>query len=199
MSTRKKVLIIVAVVVVGAAVIAANLFLRRDTGVQVTTEAIRARDLEALVSASGKVQPKRRVNISANRPGRVTRLAVNEGQRVKAGQFLLEIDPRSGAMLKRHALPDDMSSLSLRHMALAPDGETIAFGMQDQDRSTARSSAKRSSASIAIPRSVRSSWMRTAFRPDTRCRRSSGATLISISTHRMRSCAVSMGNPRRRS
>ena len=27
--------------------------------------------------------------------GRVTRLAVQEGQRVKAGQFLLEIDPRS--------------------------------------------------------------------------------------------------------
>jgi HlyD family secretion protein len=63
--------------------------------VQVSVEAIRARDLEALVSASGKVQPKRRVNISAQRPGRVTRLAVEEGQRVKTGQFLLEIDPRS--------------------------------------------------------------------------------------------------------
>ena len=62
---------------------------------QVTTEAIRARDLEAIVSASGKIQPKRQVNISANTMGRVTRLAVEEGQRVKAGQFLLEIDPRS--------------------------------------------------------------------------------------------------------
>jgi HlyD family secretion protein len=47
------------------------------------------------VSASGKVQPKTQVNISANTTGRVTRLAVDEGQRVKAGQFLLEIDPRS--------------------------------------------------------------------------------------------------------
>jgi HlyD family secretion protein len=46
------------------------------------------------VSASGKVQPKRSVDISANQMGRVTRLAVEEGQRVKAGQFLLEIDPR---------------------------------------------------------------------------------------------------------
>ena len=55
----------------------------------------RARDLEAIVSASGKVQPKRQVNISANRMGKVTRLAVEEGQTVKAGQFLLEIDPRS--------------------------------------------------------------------------------------------------------
>jgi HlyD family secretion protein len=95
MSTRKKVLIAVAVVAIGAAVAGANLYFRRDTGAAVTAETIRARDLEAIVSASGKVQPKRRVNISANRPGRVTRLAVEEGQRVKAGQFLLEIDPRS--------------------------------------------------------------------------------------------------------
>jgi HlyD family secretion protein len=63
--------------------------------VTVSAEALRKRDLEAIVSASGKIQPKRQVNISANTMGRVTRLAVEEGQRVKAGQFLLEIDPRS--------------------------------------------------------------------------------------------------------
>jgi HlyD family secretion protein len=40
------------------------------------------------------VQPKRQVNVSAQTPGRVTRIAVEEGQRVKAGQFLLEIDPK---------------------------------------------------------------------------------------------------------
>ena len=94
MLTRKKILIIVAVVLVGAAVVAANLYFRRETGLTVTAEAIRARDLEAIVSASGKIQPKRQVNVSANTTGRVTRLAVEEGQRVKAGQFLLEIDPR---------------------------------------------------------------------------------------------------------
>lgn len=93
--SRKKVLIIIAVVLVGAAVVAANLYFRRETGLTVNAEAIRSRDLEAIVSASGKIQPKRQVNVSANTTGRVTRLAVEEGQRVKAGQFLLEIDPRS--------------------------------------------------------------------------------------------------------
>ena len=52
-----------------------------------------SRDLEAIVSASGKIDPKKTVNISAQSMGRVTRLAVNEGDRVKAGQFLLQIDP----------------------------------------------------------------------------------------------------------
>ena len=93
--TRKKVAIIVLVVLVLAAVVGANLYFKRDTGPRVTAEDIRARDLEALVSASGKIQPKRQVNVSANTTGRVTRVAVEEGQRVKAGQFLLEIDPRS--------------------------------------------------------------------------------------------------------
>jgi len=93
--SRKNVVIIVLVVLVGAAVVAANLYFKRDAGPRVTAEDIRARDLEALVSASGKIQPKRQVNVSANTTGRVTRVAVEEGQRVKAGQFLLEIDPRS--------------------------------------------------------------------------------------------------------
>ena len=92
--TGKKVLIVLGVVLVGAAVVAANLYYRRDTGLSVQAEALRARDLEAIVSASGKVQPKRQVNVSAQTPGRVTRIAVEEGQRVKAGQFLLEIDPK---------------------------------------------------------------------------------------------------------
>ena len=100
--SRKKVLITVAVVAVGAAVVAANLYFRRDTGLTVNAEALRNRDLEAIVSASGRIQPKRQVNVSANTTGRVTRVAVEEGQRVKAGQFLLEIDPRSlDAQLQR--------------------------------------------------------------------------------------------------
>jgi HlyD family secretion protein len=100
--TRKKVLIIIGVVLAGAAVVAANVYFRRETGVSVNAEAVRARDLEAIVSASGKIQPKRQVNVSANTTGRVTRVAVEEGQRVKVGQFLLEIDPRSlDAQLQR--------------------------------------------------------------------------------------------------
>ena len=91
----KKALIIIGVLLIGGAVVAANLFYKREKGTEVTAEALRMRDLESFVSASGKIQPKRQVSISANQMGRVTRLAVEEGQRVKAGQFLLEIDPRS--------------------------------------------------------------------------------------------------------
>src|SRR6267378_3526485 len=93
--TRKKILITLAIVLIGAGVVAANLYYRRDKGLTVTTDVIKTRDLEAVVSASGKIQPKRLVNISADTPGRVVNLAVNEGDRIRKGQFLLQIDPKS--------------------------------------------------------------------------------------------------------
>src|SRR5437870_10664356 len=92
---RKNVLIAIGVVLIGAAVVAANLYFKKDKGLTVTTDAIRTRNLEAIVSASGKIQPKRLVNISADTAGRVVNLAVNEGDRVRVGQFLLQIDPKS--------------------------------------------------------------------------------------------------------
>jgi HlyD family secretion protein len=78
-----------------AAVAGANFWFKRDTGTTVTVEAVKNRDLQAIVSASGKIQAKRFVNMSAVQMGRVTRLGVEEGDRVKAGQFLLEIDPNT--------------------------------------------------------------------------------------------------------
>jgi HlyD family secretion protein len=94
-SRKKKILVGVGIVLVLAAIAGANFYLKRESGTQVTVEGIRARDLQAIVSASGKIQAKRYVDMSAVQMGRVTRLGVEEGDRVKAGQFLLEIDPNS--------------------------------------------------------------------------------------------------------
>ena len=93
--SRKNVLIAIVIVLIGAGVVAANLYYKKETGLTVTTDVIKTRDLEAIVSASGKIQPKRLVKISAETSGKVVNLAVNEGDRVKVGQFLLQIDPKS--------------------------------------------------------------------------------------------------------
>ncbi len=93
--SRKNVFIAIGVVLLGAAVVGANLYFKKDKGLSVTTDAIKTRDLEAIVSASGKIQPKRLVNISADTMGRVVNLAVNEGDRIRKNQFLLQIDPKS--------------------------------------------------------------------------------------------------------
>jgi HlyD family secretion protein len=49
-------------------------------------------DLQAKVSANGKIQATKKVDISATVPGQVVVLAVREGDQVKKGQFLLQLD-----------------------------------------------------------------------------------------------------------
>lgn len=94
MGTTGKVLIGVGIVALGGALVVANVKYGGQKAPKVATETIFRRDLEAIVSASGKLRPKRSVNISANTMGTITRLAVQEGDRVERGQFLLQIDPK---------------------------------------------------------------------------------------------------------
>ncbi|HXH05019.1 MAG TPA: efflux RND transporter periplasmic adaptor subunit [Vicinamibacterales bacterium] len=93
--TRRKWLIAGGLALLLAALAAASLLFRRERAIEVEVETIRRQRLEAIVTASGQIQPKRLVNISADTMGRVTQLAVNEGDRVRVGQFLLQIDPRN--------------------------------------------------------------------------------------------------------
>src|SRR5881409_1924341 len=93
MSTRNKVLVGAgaAALIVGLVLISAGA--RRDRGVEVRFEKVSRKDLVAAVTASGKIQPKKKVDISADITGRITRIAVREGDLVQKGQFLLQIDP----------------------------------------------------------------------------------------------------------
>ncbi len=95
MSSRKKIVIGLILVVVIGALAVANFAFRRTDAVSVTVEKIERHDLEAVVSASGKVQAKRSVDISAETMGKIVNLTVAEGQLVKKGELLLQIDPRN--------------------------------------------------------------------------------------------------------
>ena len=66
---------------------------RGEKPVDVRVEAVEARDLVASVGASGKVQPRVMVDLSADITGRIVSLRVREGDLVQKGQLLLRIDP----------------------------------------------------------------------------------------------------------
>ena len=91
----RKLLIGGLILLTGVALVLVNLYFERSDAPEVDVEAIARRDLQAVVSASGTIEPKLSVDMSASVMGRVTRLAVDEGDRVTAGQFLLQIDPES--------------------------------------------------------------------------------------------------------
>src|ERR687888_2264489 len=93
MSTRNKVLVGAGAAVLIVGIVAISAGARRDRGQEVRFETVGRRDLVAAVTASGKIQPKKKVDISADITGRITRIAVREGDLVTEGQFLLQIDP----------------------------------------------------------------------------------------------------------
>ncbi len=53
---------------------------------------VRLEDVTSRVKAPGKIEPKTQVKISADVPGKVIHLAVEEGDRVRKGQLLLQLD-----------------------------------------------------------------------------------------------------------
>ncbi len=96
MKSRRKIILLAvlgAVVILSVGVMAFRG--SRDQGPEVLTETVGRRDLVAIVTASGYIQPRQKVDISADISGRVTGLYAAEGQWVDQGDLLLRIDPTS--------------------------------------------------------------------------------------------------------
>lgn len=94
MSKKMKYGIAAVVIVAVGAVVATAAAKSGNKGTMVRIESVEARDLVASVTASGQVSPQNKVDLSADITGRITRLAVKDGDLVKEGQFLLQIDPQ---------------------------------------------------------------------------------------------------------
>jgi HlyD family secretion protein len=76
-----------------AVIVLLNLQATRERAVKVSSEKVKKQDITSIISASGEVKPKKNINISALVAGRVVKIGVKEGDEVKAGDFLLQIDP----------------------------------------------------------------------------------------------------------
>jgi HlyD family secretion protein len=137
MTLRKKLLIGGGILLVIAAVVYANFRFTRVPGKPINAEALKTRDLDATVSASGKIQAKRTVNISADTVGRITKLAVDEGDRVKQGQFLMQIDPRNQEAAftrSRATLAEAESSLEQQRASIVSARESLSLARENQRR-----------------------------------------------------------------
>ncbi len=94
MSRGMKLGLFLAVVVVGiAGLVMAGRAKKRNAATEVRLEKVARHDLVSAVTASGKIDAKTKVDISADITGRIIRIGVKEGDMVTKGQFLLQIDP----------------------------------------------------------------------------------------------------------
>jgi HlyD family secretion protein len=93
MSTRGKIVLFggLGIAIIGIAVLSAAK--RRQPATEVRIEKVAKRDLTSIVTASGKIEPKRKVDVSADITGRIVDLPVREGDLVTRGQVVVRIDP----------------------------------------------------------------------------------------------------------
>jgi len=94
MKRRTKIAIVVGVVVIAGGAGAAFMSRRGKDVTAVTFAKVERTDLMSKVSANGRIDAKRKVDLSANVMGQVVNLAVREGDVVKRGDFLLQIDQK---------------------------------------------------------------------------------------------------------
>ena len=92
MKTWKKALIAVGALLVLAIIVSVAVYESRKGIVTVQTGKTQRQNLSSVVSASGEIKPKMYVNIGANAFGKITKLYVKEGDRVKKGQLVAQLE-----------------------------------------------------------------------------------------------------------
>jgi multidrug efflux pump subunit AcrA (membrane-fusion protein) len=88
----KRPLIIGGAILLVAIIVFASIRGSEPKGEKVYSEPARPQKIEAVVTAPGEIQPKFKVNISANVIAKIERLYFNEGDFVKKGQKLVDLE-----------------------------------------------------------------------------------------------------------
>src|SRR6478672_5060580 len=112
MSKTWKIVIGVAVAAILGVVLMGSIRSRDKNVAKVTTAKVDKVDLVAKVTANGKIQAQKKVDLSALVMGQVVNLAVKEGDQVKKGQLLLQIDQKQ---LAAQAQGREASLAAMRH------------------------------------------------------------------------------------
>ncbi len=85
-------------IVIGAIVILVLLLIglnlkKSNNSFEVRIKKVEKKELVARVEGTGEIKPRKNVEISADISGKIVKIGVKEGNKVKKGQFLLRIDP----------------------------------------------------------------------------------------------------------
>ena len=92
MTKKKKIWIVVGVVVVLAIVVVVNLGKSGGISYTVQAEKVKRGEIVAIVTATGMVQAKTTVKVSADVSAKIMELPIEEGDKVKQGDLLVKLD-----------------------------------------------------------------------------------------------------------
>ena len=129
---RHKGKIVVGVVLLAlAGLVGSNIYKKKNQATEVSMAKVKVQDVVGKVIANGKIQAENKVDLSALVMGQIVNLVVREGDRVKQGDFLLQID-------KNRAAAEEASSVAAVQASLADlDSAKAAMEQAAQDLSRA--------------------------------------------------------------
>ncbi|MCC6132587.1 MAG: efflux RND transporter periplasmic adaptor subunit [Acidobacteria bacterium] len=131
MSKKLRISLLVVLGLAGIAAGAKSYIAGKNKGIPVIVGTVKTGDVVSKVTANGKIQAENRVELSALVMGQITNLVVKEGDRVKRGDFLLQIDRG------RAAADEAGSAAALR--ASEKDRDSARTTMEQAERDFVRS------------------------------------------------------------
>jgi HlyD family secretion protein len=143
MTTKKKLLIAAALTVVISSTVGYSIVARNRGVVTVQSGRVARQDLTQTVSANGEIKPKKYVNVSSNMMGRIVRLPVKEGNQVREGDLLVQLESIQSAA--------DVSAAEANLDAAQSEVEGMAASIRSAEASVASAKAEitRSEADLA--------------------------------------------------
>jgi HlyD family secretion protein len=130
--SRKKLLLIVSVVLVLGSATGVSLKMagRGEDGLEVEVAPVERMTIVQTVTATGRIQPKTQVNISADVSAKITKMPVEEGEWVEKGAFLLELDR------ERYLAAEESAEANLR--VAQSDANVVQENMTKAEKDYAR-------------------------------------------------------------
>jgi HlyD family secretion protein len=127
MKRRTKIFLAVGALLIAVLVTAGFVSRRGKDVTSVTMAKVEKTDLTSKVTANGRIDAKRKVDLSANVMGQIVNLAVHEGDSVRKGQFLLQIDQ------KQLAATADSAAASLQALFSDRDAARANLGAAERE------------------------------------------------------------------
>lgn len=131
-------IVLIAAAVLVALVVARQVSARNSRIPRVTTTRAELEDMVSKVTANGKIQAEKKVELSALVMGQIVNLAVRDGDRVRKGDFLLQIDRNRAVAEEAGSAAALAGSLAARDSARS----TLEQARRDADRARKNYEAK---------------------------------------------------------
>jgi len=128
---KGKIIVGVILLAVGG-LVGSAIYKKKHQATEVSVAKVKVQDVVGKVTANGKIQAEKKVDLSALVMGQSVNLVVREGDQVKEGDFLLQID-------KNRAAAEEASFAAALQASLADlDSAKAAMGQAERDLERAR-------------------------------------------------------------